>query len=368
MKPIESDRSDRGVARLTYQTAEQGEMLATGSLKPFWRLHDPMCAGFLQLGCDPTHFLAVKAFFPFIREASVLHLPRTFDLMPSWLGLAFHAGFSFGANLPAETENIFEENGVERSEALRRLDLLRRKFGGHPATPINLHEVFQMICEEQWRRTPREQFLRVLTTASFNVFKAGLAAATIAQADPLLAEFVEPITLPLAAPSMALDWKVLMLSPRQAHGVPTWQILGHPLIRLARTYYWDTPRERDLIMPFFFERMIALGPLSENRCLVGDAQVVDWVRAGLEYGRQIKEQCPELLTEVLAEQGEDGLRTVRSAVERVLKKWGPEPPRLTGGIFEHHVKLRGWHGLTYYGELLDRLVTSADFAIWVSWV
>ena len=71
---------------------------------------------------------------------------------------------------------------------------------------------------------------------------------------------------------------------------------------------------------------------------------------------------------MLAELGEDGLRAVRRVVESAVKKWGTEPPKLTGGIFEYYVKLRGWHGLTYYGELLDRLVTSADFAIWVSWV
>jgi hypothetical protein len=327
-----------------------------------------MCARFLELGSDPAHFLAVKAFFPFIRESSVLRLPRTFNLMPSWLTLAFHAGFSFAANLPEETENIWEQNGVERSEALRRLELLRTKLGGGPATPIGLHEAFRHICAAQWRETPREHFLGVLTSASFNAFKAGLAAASLAAADPLLAEFVEPITLPLAAPSMSMDWKVLMLSPRQADGIPAWQIPCHPLIKLARTYYWNTPRERDLIMAFFFEQLIAHGPLSENRCPVGDTQIVDWVRAGLIYGRRIKDKCPEMLSQVLAELGLDGLRSVKEVVESVLSKSGTEPLALTAGILEWHTELHGWHGLTYYGQLLDRVVQCADFAIWTSWV
>src|SRR5947209_917864 len=126
------------VTRLVFRTLEQNETLRTGSFKSFWRLRDPMCTRFLSIGSAPEHFLAANAFFPFIREASVLRLPRNLNLMPTWLGLAFHAGYLFGANLPTAAAEIWQSNVKERSEALRRLKLMCDKLGEYPASPRNL--------------------------------------------------------------------------------------------------------------------------------------------------------------------------------------------------------------------------------------
>ncbi len=349
-----------------FMTREQAEVRSTGSLNAYWRLRDPLCAQILQLGCDPAHFPAVKAFFPFIRNASVVRLPRTFELLPSWLGLAFHSGFLFASRLPTEAEDILDQHGIERAEALRRVLYLRDRLGKYPATPINLFYAFLEICKEQFSNIRKEHRLEILVTYSFNAFKAGLASATLAKADPALVEFVEPITSPLSSSKMPLSWRMLMLSPLQAHGMPPWKRLAHPLPKLAATHYLNSPRERELILPCFVEQLT--GAVSENTGPVAERDLEQWVRKGLEYGRQVKANAPERLAEVLVELGERKLAGVREVVDGVVKRAnGMDPVPLTAAILEWHKTVYDWHGLKYYGQLLDRVAYCVDFAIWVPW-
>ena len=78
-----------------------------------------------------------------------------------------------------------------------------------------------------------------------------MGASTLAKAERELAEFVKPMSVPFGAPNMPLDGRMLMLSTHQAHGIPPWKLLAHPLLKLVRVYYWDSPAEREVILPFF---------------------------------------------------------------------------------------------------------------------
>ena len=179
-----------------FTTKEQAEFVTRGSLETYWRLRDPMCAEFLQFGSKAAHQPAAKAFFPFLRDFSVLELPQTFELFPNWLGLAFHAGYLFGAHLPSEAEAILEHNGVERAEDLWRVKLLKNKMGRYRPTPDNLYRVFQHLCEVEWKSEPDCALSHAIMSTSFGAFTTGLATATLAKADPFLVEFAEQITPP----------------------------------------------------------------------------------------------------------------------------------------------------------------------------
>jgi hypothetical protein len=340
--------------------------LAVDSLQAYLRLHDPLCAKALSIGQDPAHFPAAKAFFPFIREASVLQMPQTLEFLASWLCLAFHAGFLYGDNLPSQAEELLDHNGVELSEALRRVRVLRDLIEPHRPTPGNLWRAFQHICKKQWPAVPAEQFPEVLVPTSFSCFKAGLAAATVAKADPFLAEFVDAIAPPIEARRMPLSWRLMMLSPVFSHCKPPSQLVGHPLPRLAATYYPHAPREREVILYFFEQQLHEFNEMTEGKCLSARDNINGWIRSALKYGHQVKLNQPKRLGEILAEAGETNLRAAQNAIRLLIEQAGSMD--LSQAILRWHSNAFQWGEPVTYGRCLERVTLCCDLAIWISWL
>ena len=352
-----------------FVTTEQAAARADDSLQGYWRLDDPLCAKFLSIGRDPAHFLPLRAFFPFIREASVLQMPKVPELLPRWLSLAFNAGFLFGKHLPEEAKELLDYNTWETREALRRLRILRDSCGECRSAVINPFHVFRDICKVQWNALKAEEMMDMLAETSFNAFKAGLAAIPFAANDLVLMEFIEAINPATANPGMPLTWQTLTWSPLVAHHRPVFDRLAHPLLKLVAMHYPVTPRERETILPFFTEQLSALRPLSENQCPTEGKAVEEWLRNALEYGGRIKTQQPQRIAEIVAEVGEDSLRTTKDAVRSLVSSaGGTEAGALVNGILGWHKKTWEWHSSGFYGQDMERLVYCTDFAIWFSWL
>jgi hypothetical protein len=108
--------------------------------------------------------------------------------------------------------------------------------------------------------------------------------------------------------------------------------------------------------------------VSENSCPVGERNLEQWVRKGLGYGRKIKADAPERLSEVFVEMGENKLAALREVIDAVVAKAkGTEPVPLAAAIVEHVMKAHEWSGPRYYGGLMDVVAYCADFAIWIPW-
>jgi hypothetical protein len=342
---------------------------ADDSLQAYWRLDDSLCVRALSIGKDPAHFPTLKAFFPFIREASLLRVPRDLDLLPSWLNLAFHAGFLYGSNLPSQAESLLDHHGVECSEALRRVRALRSLLEPNPATPGNLFRAFEHICKRQWRGVPEEQFLDVLVSATVKCFKVGLAGATVAKADPFLIEFVDAITPPIDAPRMPLSWRLMMWSPLFSHCRPLSQLVTHPLPRLAATHYPHAPKEREAVLPFFTQQLHAFGETTEDRCISAEDNILGWIGNALEYGRRIKINEPKRLREVFIEVGSTNLRSAKQSVRSLVgHAAGTDPGVIGDAILRWHKKAFEWSEPANHGRHLERVVHCSDFAIWISWL
>jgi len=368
-----SDSSFSGFAQqvsspVVFSTKEQAQARASDSLDGYWRLRDPLCAKFLHVAKDPVHFPAAKAFFPFIRAASVLQMPTSIEFLPSWLNLAFYSGFVFGENLTAEAEEILEHNRVESAEALHRLSIIRSHLGRSPATPGNLFDTFKHLCESRAKPVPADGALNALTAATFDTFKAGLAAATLAKHDPFLIEFVEGITPPLTILRIPLSWRFLMSSPFLAWGQSPLHSMAHPLIKVAAAHYPRSPREREIILPYFIEQLSACGQLSEEEFPAAETDIIKLVRRALEYGFHIKAHEPQRLAEVFGETGATQLEAVRQTIRKLVERaGGTEPAVLTDAILHWHRKAFGWREPATYGQCLERMVHCADFAIWIPW-
>jgi hypothetical protein len=344
-------------------------MAQTTSLQAYWRLHDPLCAKALSIGRDPTHFPTLKAFFPFVRDASLLQVPRNLDLLSSWLNLAFHGGFLYAETLPSQAEELLDHNGVESLAALRRVRALRNMMEPHPPTPANLWRAFQHICKKQWQAVAAEQFPDVLVLASFNYFKAGMAAATLAKADPFLVEFVDAIKVPIDGRRMPLSWRLLMWSPLFSHGKALSKLVEHPLSRLAATYYPHAPKERETILFFFTQQLHDFDETTEDECLSARDNIGGWIRSALAYGYQVRQNERNRLREIFVEIGSTNLKEAKQSVQLLVGNVaGTEPDVIADAILRWHKRAFEWSEPATYARHLERVVYCSDFAIWVTWL
>lgn len=347
------------------QTIEQTQILSAPDLSPLWRLHDPLCAQFLSIGRDPSQFPAVRAFFPFIRDVSLFQIPRKVEYLPALANAGFHAGFYFGRALPTVADNILDENAAEQSEALRRVRLINRILSGYPSNPYKLYSVFQQIAEHQWKSTPPNELLRVVIEASFNAFKAGMAAATLCRTDPSLEDFVSSVGSPREISGLPLVWRSLLVAPVNQYGQPAAEWLSHPLLRVAAAKYPTAPIQRDTIFEFFKTRLAEFESLSEEQCPIKTA---DWITAGLHYGEQLKREQPNRVAAIKAELTEDELRSATEITRVTLAKAARGRRAVARGIVDWYSEQHKSSFVVGYGRRLQRVIHCSDFAIWIPWV
>jgi hypothetical protein len=133
---------------------------------------------------------------------------------------------------------------------------------------------------------------------------------------------------------------------------------------LAATLYPHTRSERETILPFFVEQLRACG-----QCTAAENHIVEWVRSGLEFGRQIKAHEPLRVSKIFGEIGESEVETVRRLVTSVVARaGGMKPAALAGAILIWHKKTHERNEPSSYARRLERIVHCVDFAVWTAWV
>jgi len=351
----------------SYSTKEAQAALKHNSVLPYFRLDDPFCRRFLELASVPGEFEGLKLLFPFVREMSLLRFSRTKSKVAVWMQLAFMAGHDLGRGIPEGVEDVLP--GFELREAVRRVGVLQQCSGEEHLTFAGLQRAYARIVEAQWAKVPDENLQEVLLEAVVKSLRTGFAAGTVCHADPLRCEFVWDIPERIGPGITDIVSRALVGACREAVGQPVVRLLEHPLVRLARELYPAQASERDSVLKFLSNRLGALGAKSENECPASELDLVDWIGAGINYGRGLLDENPAVIEAIFEDAGGKPLEDAISVVRKVVTEaGGTEPIRLLPRLKCWQQNIYGWSDPTFYGEDLARVAYFVDFAIWIPWV
>jgi len=345
-----------------YATREQQLAQKHNTAAPYLRLEDGLCRAFLQSGASPCEFEGVKLLFPFIREAALLQLPRQQRHLTYWMFYAFIAGHDLGARHPELFSEVLPDYEVR--EAYRRLGILQKLSESERGTGAALHYAFGRVVQDQWPNTPPEQLDAVHAESALRALRTGFAAATLARQDDFYGEIPANARMQFGR----ILWRSLMGAPADAVGLTVFQQLEHPAVRVVSQLYPGRPTECATVQGFLREHLAECGGTSENECPASEAELMDWIASGIEYGRRIQRDHPEIVERIFKECSATALRNaILVAQETAAEAGSLQPAALLPAI-------KRWQNHTYdseepyyYGEYVERVALFADFAVWIPW-
>lgn len=357
--------SETGV-KTKFVTREQQLAEQDQSAQPYLRLEDPLCRYFLSAGTTELEFRSVEILFPFVREASVLQIPRHLKLLNDWMYQAFFSGYDLGIQHPELQSEVLPDHELRHS--LQRLQILRGFAGCPSASGAALERAFSCVIEQQQgtiRPDRQDENFAVMTLKSL---RAGYAAATVRFLDPESEDFYEVIPPDVRLQFSNQLWQHCLIAPAEAVGVNLYERLEHPLVRLTPRISSKRPTECALFQNFLREQLGAFGVTSENEVRASDLDLIEWITHAINYGKRVRREQPKLLEQIFREAEEkerqdfiNAMRTVLSGLDAVqpltllpaFKRWQRD-------FFEI-----GEPG--FYGEELLRVALFVHFAIWIPW-
>jgi hypothetical protein len=140
------------------------------------------------------------------------------------------------------------------------------------------------------------------------------------------------------------------------------------VLRLVRQLYPAQPTECATVQRFLREHLHECGAKSEHDCPASDAELIDWVAAGMSYGQRVQREQPEIVRQIFAESDSKRLEDSLLVVQQVVAE--------AGGIDTVSLlpALKRWQKDAYdqneprfYGEAVERVCLFADFAVWIPW-
>jgi hypothetical protein len=210
----------------------------TGAFAGYCRTHCGLCRAFVMQLRTPVEFRSLKAFFPFIRIASVLEFPRTQENLPAWLRLAFQAGLELGHAHPEAADLL---------KARASLTAFKQLLDGIAPPANELEAAFAQLAESQWPHIDPLEMNQVYCETAVRAMRAGYLAATLAQTDPCLAGF--SAELPRTTPgetdlvhralceACTFEWEAALIYRME-----------HPLLRLARQLHPHEPAKQERLL------------------------------------------------------------------------------------------------------------------------
>ena len=348
-----------------FVTREERLTRRSKSLVPYLRQEDSLCKAFLRLATCPREFEGLKLLFPFVREMSLFALKRTQDKFPTWMQLAFLAGHDLGAAYPEGLEEVVP--GKELPAAVRRLSVLRQCSEEEHLTLSGLEKACKRIVQAQWKDVPESKLEAVLLEVVLKSLRTGFVTATFSRSDPVHCEFVWDMPDRTSDCLSFILSRALVVAARNAIGKAITELMEHPLLRLVREYYPGNPSELQNALDFSRERLETLGVTSENECPASEADLPGWIAAGLDWGRRLQAQCPEVIVAIFKEWGPSNLPGPFRAVREVAAN-GTEPRQLVQSMKARHERILGLAEPQCYGEELAQAVYFSDLAMWIPWV
>lgn len=349
-----------------YATREERVARKHNSPLPYFRVEDRLCRQFLREAANPREFEGLKLLYPFERELSVLQVYQGIGSVSGRMYLAFLAGHDLGKAHPDLLEEVLP--GRELREAAQRVDIIRTCSGEERLRDEGLQRACGRIADDNWGNVPEGQAEGAILEATLKCLRAGFAAATVCQVDPLLCDFVGNTPERAGAGMKDVTARLVVSAPLRAVGRPVVSLLEHPLLRMAKEFLPTLRGERETLLEFLRGRLRALKVASENECPAGELDLLDWISAGLDYGCRVKEEHPEVVQQILAEfPGQKAGRMTNWVRTLVAEAGGTEPVRLLGQLKRWQQEVYGWSEPEFYGQALCRVLYYADFAVWIPW-
>jgi len=107
----------------------------------------------------------------------------------------------------------------------------------------------------------------------------------------------------------------------------------------------------------------------EAECPAEDLDLLDWIEAGLEFGRRSINEQPQLVSDIFQECAGKRLEASRSVIQETVAKAGRiEPAKLIRPILEWYANVFQSDAPHFYGQRLARVGCLTDFAVWISWL
>jgi hypothetical protein len=222
---------------------------------PYLRLDDCLCKEFLRMAVTPFPFEGLKRLFPFVREGSVLQVPRTRERFSLWVESAFYAGHDLGRAEPELLADVLP--GAELLAAERRVGIIQAHCEGRELNFDDLRDALQRIAESKLADLPDDCLEPVLLETVVKTLRAGVAAATVTQYDPTRCEFVSAIPERISAKLKDVLGRAWVGAPLNALGKSVVELLEHPLLRMTRELYPTGPKECEAILRFLRGRLHA---------------------------------------------------------------------------------------------------------------
>jgi len=349
-----------------FTCAEQREVAETGSLKPYLRVDDPMCRAFLENGRDPAQFEGIRRLFPFIRTGSVYDMPRSLGTLHHWMAFAFTAGYDYGRVHPEELEVVLPRE--QEQEGLRRVGVLKQALGEERVTTGNLQEGFDRIVESNRQHYEGHSIHEVLAALTLRALRTGFAAATLAQTDPTLSEFLADLPDCMAGRLRSIMTRHWIKAPVRAHGSSPVRQLDHPLISMTRELHCERPSEQANMVEFMRQALTDMEMPHEDYCPGSPHDLIAWIHRGIQHGKRIQKESPERVERILADYPEDQNRGVLKMVRNVVRDArGTDAARLLGPLIIWQQDVHGWNRADCHGDRLGQITYMIDFAIWIPW-
>ena len=179
--------------------------------------------------------------------------------------------------------------------------ILQRLAGLERATGRALYDAFGRVIQEKWPNSPPERLDSVHAEAALKSLRAGFGAATIAQLDPELCDFYGVFPPDTRTKFQGILWQGWVGVAADSVGLTVVERLEHPLLRLSRHQYPAKPTECATVQGFLREHLRECGAKSEHDCPASDAELIDWVAAGMSYGQRVQREQPEIVRRIFAE-------------------------------------------------------------------
>lgn len=340
----------------------------SGRLRPFqkyWRLHDPLCRSFLQLGTHFQDFAAVKLAFPFVREATLLEAPQDScsDLADS-LNLALLAGHALGCHRPDLLEEVLP--AYELMLAQRRVRLIYSHLKTDLLTVVGLDRAFNAIVAEQIEKRSSNARLSVFSELLLKSIRTGFYMAVIGVHDSVFSEFLSAFHEPVELPGILERRLVNSLWRDVEDGQRTPR---HPLLRLGRELYPESnPLEAKGVLRFIHQQLRELNVRTEDTLPLADEDVFKWLSAGVNYGIRMQRQHPNAVRRILRECRGQRLEDCRYVVHEVVNKAGSLNAMALLAPLREWRKVKHPTAGAFSGQCLAELVYFADFVVWIGWL
>ena len=354
-------------ANINYLTREQQLARQYNTWAPYLSMENGLCRAFLKSGASATEFEGVKLLFPFVREAVLMQVPREQSCLDDWMYFAFFAGYELGCRRPDLLPEVLPDH--ELRQCRNRLLIVQRLAGTERGYGRALHGAFVRVIEEKWPNTPTDRLNAIFAETALKTMRAGFGAATFAQLEPEFCDFYGGFLSYVRTEFKGILWQFWLGSATDSIGLTVMERLEHPVLRLARQLYSTAqPTECATVQGFLREHLQECGTKSERDCPATDAELIDWVAAGINFGKRVQQEQPEIVSRIFAESDGERLESSLSVVQKVVAEaGGVDAVKLLRAMKRWQKNVYDDDEPRFYGEAVERVALFSDFAVWTPW-